>query len=252
MLRKPSRLVPCLLAALLLAACSVLSSNSDPAPGASPTSGSTSGSSSSSSSSAGGSTDKVTGSGRVKTEPRSVAGFDRIRISGIGELVIDQTGEESLTIEAEDNLLPLLVSEVEGNRLTLGLRPNTSISTTRPIVYRLNVKSLREISGEGTVQIAASGLDTAEFALNTSGTVVSVLSGSAQNQNVLMSGAGSFDGRNLFGRTAEVEVSGTAQAVVNVTQSLSIRASGTAVVRYLGDPQVNLQTSGLGKAEKAQ
>lgn len=251
MKRKRHQLGPCLLAALVFSGCAILSSDPDPEPSASPTSGPAS-SSSAASSGTGGTGSTVTGSGNVATEKRPVAGFDRISISGIGELIIDQTGEESLTIEAEDNLLPLLVSQVEGSRLTLGIRPNTSISSTRPIVYRLNVKSLREISGGGSVKISASRLETSLFTLNTSGTVASVISGSADNQNITISGTGSFDGRNLTGSTAEVDVSGTAQALVNVTQSLRGRASGTAVVRYLGDPEVDRQTSALGTVEKVQ
>jgi hypothetical protein len=242
------KLLPCLLVVLVFSACAMFSSDPIPAPSAVPTSGPAS----TPSPGAGGSGQNVTGSGNVATEQRRVAGFDRISISGIGELIIDQTGEESLTIEAEDNLLPLLVSQVEGSRLTLGIRPNTSISSTRPIVYRLNVRSLREISGEGSVQISASGLETSRLTLNTSGTVASVLSGSAENQTITMSGTGSFDGRDLTGAAAELDVSGTAQAVVNVTQSLTVRASGTAVVRYLGDPEVDRQISGLGTVERAQ
>lgn len=250
--RKRRNVLACLLAGLVLPSCTLLS-GSDPEPGTSPTSGSTSSSSSSSSTSSSGtgSGEIVTGSGNVVSEERRVSGFERVSINGIGELIIEQTGEESLTIEAEDNLLPLLVSGVEGNRLTLGIKPNSSISATRPIVYRLNVKLLREIFAEGSVQITATGLDTPQFAVNTSGTVNSVLSGSAEAQSILMSGTGSFDGRNLTGRTADLNVSGTAQALVNVSGSLSARVSGTAVVRYLGTPEVDQQVSGLGRVERA-
>lgn len=249
--RKRRNVLAYLLAGLVLPSCTLLS-GSDAEPTRSPDSGSasTSSSSSSSSSSTGGSGTNVTGSGSVKSEERRVSAFDRVSINGIGELIIEQTGAESLTIEAEDNLLPLLVSEVEGNRLTLGVRPNSSISATRPIVYRLNVKLLREITAEGSVRVAASGLDTAQFALNTSGTVNSVLRGSAGNQSILMSGTGSFDGRNLTGSTAQVDLSGTAQALLNVSKSLDARVSGTAVVRYLGSPQLEQQVSGIGRVEK--
>lgn len=194
----------------------------------------------------------MTGNGNVKTEQRGVAGFDRLSIGGIGELIVEQDGEESLTIEAEENLLPLLVSEVEDGRLTLGIRRDSSIKATKPIVYRLKVKTLRELDGSGTVSITATGLDAADFAYDSSGTVKSVFSGRAENQQVAMSGTGTFDGRNLTGLTAEVDLSGTSDALVNVTETVRARASGTATIRYLGDPQVDRQTSALGKIEKAQ
>jgi hypothetical protein len=262
-MKRPLRtFLQCLLAGLVLQACSLVS-GSDGDPEATPSSTSTTGSSSSSSasssagsssssSSSGSPSDTVTGNGIVKTEEREVAGFDRISISGIGELIVEQTGEESLTIEAEENLLPLLVSEVDGDRLTMGIRRDSSIRATKPIVYRLTVKALREVGGAGTVGITATGLDAADFAYDSSGTVKSVLSGKAERQKVTMTGTGTFDGRNLPGRSAEIDLSGTGEALVNVTETLTARASGTAAVRYLGDPQVDRQTSGLGKVEKAQ
>src|SRR5687767_3061958 len=185
--RKRRNVLACLLAGLVLPSCTLLSgSDNEPTPGATG-SGSTSSSSSSS-----GSGDNVTGSGNLKTEERAVSGFDRVSIQGIGELQIEQSGEESLTIEAEDNLLPLLVSEVEGSRLKLGIRPNSSISATKPIIYRLQVKSLNGIDGSGSVTIDAVGLDADRLEVGLSGTVKSVLAGTATAQVVTISGSGEF------------------------------------------------------------
>ncbi|HEU4867310.1 MAG TPA: head GIN domain-containing protein [Actinomycetota bacterium] len=247
--RKRRNVLACLLAGLVLPSCTLISgSDSEPTPGAT-ASGSTSSSSSSSSSSSG-SGENVTGSGNLKSEERPVSGFDRVSIQGIGDLQIEQSGEESLTIEAEDNLLPLLVSEVEGGRLKLGIRPNSSISATKPIVYRLKVKTLNGIDGSGSVTIDAVGLDADRLEVGLSGTVKSVLAGRATAQIVTISGAGGFDGRALTGRTAEVEVSGTGRAVVNVSDELRARASGASSIGYLGGPEVDQQTSGVARVEK--
>src|SRR5262249_24541080 len=54
--------------------------------------------------------DVVRGSGNVKSESRDVRDFDRVGVSGVGTLTITQGSTESLTIQAEDNLLPLLRS----------------------------------------------------------------------------------------------------------------------------------------------
>jgi hypothetical protein len=54
----------------------------------------------------------MTGSGNVITESRDVAGFNEIALGGIGTGIVTQGDEEALTIEAEDNLLPPIGSEV--------------------------------------------------------------------------------------------------------------------------------------------
>ncbi len=52
------------------------------------------------------------GSGTAKTETRPVAGFTSIELAGTGDVQVKQTGTESLTVTADDNLLPLLTTEV--------------------------------------------------------------------------------------------------------------------------------------------
>src|SRR3954452_19692731 len=67
----------------------------------------------------------VQGSGNLRTETRSVSGFTAVDLSEQGHLVIEQNGTEGLTITAEDNILPLLTSNVSGDRLVLGTKPLT-------------------------------------------------------------------------------------------------------------------------------
>src|SRR5262245_44045700 len=52
----------------------------------------------------------VDGSGTPKTETRAVKDFTAISFSGVGKVIIEQTGTESLSVTADDNILPLLES----------------------------------------------------------------------------------------------------------------------------------------------
>ena len=61
----------------------------------------------------------IEGSGDVVTETRAVSGFDRVILGGIGELTLIQGEEESLEIEAEDNILPQITTEVRDGTLTI-------------------------------------------------------------------------------------------------------------------------------------
>jgi hypothetical protein len=140
---------------------------------------------------------QVTGSGRLSTESRSVQDFSGISLSGVGRLVIEQTGQETLTITAEDNIMPFLVSEVHHGKLVLGTESNVSISPTREIVYRLTVRDLEciEISGAGAVE--ALGIDTPFLGVTLSGAASVYVEGWAERQEVVISGAGSYQAINL-------------------------------------------------------
>ncbi|HVL51042.1 MAG TPA: head GIN domain-containing protein [Actinomycetota bacterium] len=239
------RLSPVLVAGLLLSGCiSVTVGGGEETPEPSPTADPAA------TPSPGSRPTHVMGSGRVEVEQREVAGFDRVTINGAADLFIEQAGEESLSVEAEDNLLPLLISQVSDGRLALGVGPNTGITATRPIIFRLKVKSLRQLEASGTGRVNAVRLDTPELRIDTSGSVAAVFAGRAAVQEISLSGTGTFDGRDLQGERASVDASGTGEVIVNVGGSIDARVSGTATVRYLGTPQVDRRVSGLGSVER--
>ena len=74
------------------------------------------------------------GSSKMATETRMVSGFQSVSIPSSGRVTIEQSGKESLIITAEDNILPLLTVEVKDGQLTLGMKPNSNISSTKEIV----------------------------------------------------------------------------------------------------------------------
>lgn len=187
------------------------------------------------------------GNGNVVAESREVSGFDRLEVNGAAEVRVEQTGTESLSIEAEENLLPLLVSEVSGGVLTLGIRPNSSISATKPIVFRLTVRSLGEVIAGGAGTIDARSIDVPSLRYESSGTVKATFAGRAPQQEVTLSGTAGFDGRNLSGTEGTVRVSGSAEAVVNVAERLRASAGGTGEIRYAGSPEVDDEVSGVGR-----
>src|SRR5215469_3189161 len=97
----------------------------------------------------------VVGSGNVVSEKREARDFDQITLTGVGAVIVTQTGEESLTIEAEDNILPLLTSEVRDHELVLGAESGSSISPRAKIRFIVTVDHLHglRISGAGDIQL---------------------------------------------------------------------------------------------------
>ena len=67
----------------------------------------------------------MNGSGNVVTESRALGPLHDVSFSGIGHLVLEQTGSPSLTITSEDKIQPFLVSEEVDGWLTLGVAPNS-------------------------------------------------------------------------------------------------------------------------------
>jgi hypothetical protein len=209
----------------------------------------------------------VVGSGNVVSEQRDVGDFDEVVLSGVGQLYMTQTGSESLTIEAEDNIMPLLTSEVHGRRLVLGTEPGTHFSPKKPIRFTLTVKDLSavRISGAGNAEIPAlgtqslrleisgagnmtvTGLAAERVELTLSGAGSLTCAGEVRDQEARISGAGSYHGEDLASMTARVTISGTGSAYVRVSEQLDARVSGVGSIVYRGSPTVRKSVSGVGR-----
>jgi hypothetical protein len=188
----------------------------------------------------------VRGSGNVITESRPVSGFSLVELAGVGDVIITQGDTESLTVEAEDNLMPYLISHVSGGRLILDKPDNVNLENTEPIIFHITLTDLREVVISGAGTIASENVTVDSLNAIVSGTGNITLAGNADQQTIDLSGSGNYQGRELLSREAVVTIGGTGNAVVNTTDTLNATISGTGFVQYLGSPQVIENVSGVG------
>lgn len=189
------------------------------------------------------------GSGVLITEQRDVSDFDRVSFEGFGKLIIAHGSEESLTIEAEDNILPRIETRVRGGTLEISFdtdRWQDIVRPTKSITYTLTVITLDGIALSGAGSIEASGIDAERFDVELSGAGSIEISGFAEAQEINVSGAGSYDSAELQSEHIDVNISGAGNATVWATDSLDVNISGVGNVSYYGNPQVRESVSGLG------
>jgi hypothetical protein len=188
----------------------------------------------------------VNGSGIVETEERSVEGFSEIEITTTGDVFITQGDSESLTIEAEDNVLPILTSQVIGDRLVLSTRPNVIINLTEPIVYRITVIDLQAVEVFGVSTVEALDLDLDRLDVTISGNGTFNLSGTVDEQTLEISGTGTYNAGELASRTMAITINGSGNATVNVSDQLDVTINGSGNVSYFGSPNVDTDITGSG------
>ncbi|MBN1298339.1 MAG: DUF2807 domain-containing protein [Actinobacteria bacterium] len=211
------------------------------------------------------------GSGEVVTQEFEVSGFDKLSFSGMGKIIIEQTGQESLEVEAEKNIIDALNIDVSAKRLNIGLKKGfINIIPTKDIIFRLNVKDLSKIdlSGVGSIicegfeteslSIDSSGLGNIQYALNAqtleisiSGAGKIVMSGEVDVQEIEVSGVGTYDAKELVSNDCVIDISGAGRALVNVAQTLDVSMSGVGNVEYKGNPSVKQNISGIGGTVKS-
>lgn len=188
----------------------------------------------------------IRGYGKSVSEVRPVSNFQEIELTGAGNVRVTVGEKESLTLQADENLLEYLTTEVSGTRLLLGSRNCFSLSPTREVTYRVVVKDLTRValSGSGDISLLALTNEKLSIDLNGSGTVT--VSGSSGLLDGDISGSGYIDTADLKTQSATVGISGSGNATVWTTKSLSAKISGSGRVDYYGRPELSQSITGSG------
>lgn len=180
--------------------------------------------------------DRVEGSGTIETESRPVDGFHEITILTSGEVTVDVTGTESLTVTTDDNILPLVTTEVDGGTLTFGSRENTSFSPTGGVRFALTAETVDGLTIRGSGSVTIAGIDTDTFSVTLAGSGDVELTGTADTLDIDLPGSGGVDAEALTVRSADVSINGSGSAAVHTSDELDVSINGSGSVTYLGNP----------------
>ncbi len=215
----------------------------------------------------------IPGSGVIHSETRDLPQFNAVSVAFPADVVIRQGPAQSVTLQADDNLLPQLRTRVMGGVLYIDEgEPNWSrrVNPSRAVQIDLTVTGLNELdfstagsvladglesdslelSVSGAGKITLTGLNVHDLRIDSSGATTVDAAGTATDVRLGISGLGSFQGASLSAQTADVDISGAGSATLWVQQRLTAEISGTGSVGYYGSPSVHKDVSGLGSVHK--
>lgn len=192
----------------------------------------------------------IEGSGIVVTETRAVSGFTGIELDGEGELIITQGDTEALTIESDDDILPVIESTVENGTLELDVENGEFVDSFTRLVYTVTVVNLSSVSLDGAGSIRVEDLTTGALEVDLDGAGEFVISGTATSQTIDIDGASSYNGRDFATAQTTIRIDGAADVTVRVSDMLDVEIDGTGDVIFFGDPQVTQSIDGSGSVEQ--
>lgn len=206
----------------------------------------------------------VEGNGKIITENRNVSNFNSIDASGAYNIVLNEGTENKIKIEADENLIKLIKTEVKNN--ILKIYNDKPITNPKKLNIIITYKNLIAIESSGACKITGnSAIKTEHFSINLSGTtdlnlklaVVGLntissgagsisISGSADTQNVELSGVSSYNASDLITNITTIDLSGAGSAEINAIKEINGELSGVGSIYYIGQPIKNISISGLG------
>ncbi|HPH95335.1 MAG TPA: head GIN domain-containing protein [Anaerolineaceae bacterium] len=209
----------------------------------------------------------VVGSGNLSTETRALKSFDRVVLTGSGDVVLIKGDKEEVKIEADDNILPLITTEVKNGDLVIGIKPNQVVRSYKAMRFEVTYKDISalDLVGSGSIiadavasasfeaNITGSGdihltnLQTTSFESNLTGSGEITLSGKTDKLDLSLPGSGNFNGFDLETRECRVSILGSGRVQVNVSENLAASITGSGDIEYKGAPaEVDKHVTGSG------
>ena len=188
------------------------------------------------------------GSGKRITEKRQIGQFTSITTEGAFNIEVVCQKDVGLEVEGDDNVLPLVTTEVKNN--VLRLSNSKGYSVNEPITFRITVPNLEAIMANGAGKIQITGVNNDKLQISSEGAPIITASGSTKMIGIDTSGAAKIDTHNLRSTHAIVDSKGVSKVDIGVSDKLDVTVSGPSQVTYRGDPVVNKTVHGPGKVEK--
>jgi hypothetical protein len=214
--------------------------------------------------------EQVKGSGNVLSKEIKVDPFTQLKMNGVFNVLISQGEKESLTIEADDNLIDLIEVKNNGNVLTIKQKKESDIKPTKFNVY-ITVKDLEKIETNSVGDIkTTTPLNLKNFDLSSScvgditleincerfyASISSVgdlsLKGKANETSIRNSSVGNVKAIDFISENLSLENSGVGNVEVYANKEISLISSGVGNVKYKGDAIVkHIENKGVGKVKK--
>jgi hypothetical protein len=207
----------------------------------------------------------IKGSGNIVIEERALSGFDRIVVEGSMDIYIRQDNEQILELEADDNILPIISTSVRGGELRI--KSTRSYRSREEVKVYITVVDLEELKIRGSGDIYGESVlagDRLNLEISGSGNMDMEiyydrlfseifgsgnfnLYGEAIEQEVRINGSGDYRASDLLSVEADVNISGSGNSTVNVSDYLRAEIRGSGDIIYYGNPEVNSSIRGSGR-----
>lgn len=209
--------------------------------------------------------------GQTTKESRNPGNFSSIESNSSVDIVLKQGSNCSIVIEADNDIVSKVKTEVVGNKLTIGLERGTyrnikvlRATITLPRLEELQIKGSGDVSSIGTIEaqglkIGISGSGDVNLDLKSTNTTAEirgsgdiVLEGLRGNLDISIAGSGDFDAKQVQLEKMIAKVLGSGDVTLTGTAQnleLEIMGSGDADLKELKAQTCNVSLRGSGEID---
>lgn len=213
----------------------------------------------------------IKGSGNISTETRSVSNFDKISISGSFDVILIKGDEGTIKIDASDNIIESIITEVKDDVLKVRFKKGINIRTSKSIDVSISYEDIEGValSGSGSVgstskvhseslalKVSGSGnmkldVDSKQLLTAISGSGNLKLTGDTEDLSCSVSGSGNLSASDLSAKIVNAKISGSGNIKIHAINEIHAKTSGSGNIIYSGNPGIiKSNSSGSGSVKQ--
>jgi hypothetical protein len=217
-----------------------------------------------------GHSEQVEGNGNIKRQVRDVGHFSGVSMALAGKVDVRRGERDGVTVEADDNLLPLIETVVEDGTLKIRNKRGSNLRT-RNLKVIVQARALDRLALGGSGSIDADRVDGArvQFDIGGSGSInvgrieaervvaniggrgdLKANEGNARTVSISIGGSGNVDFARVRTESANLTVAGMGNSTLWVRDSLSVTIAGSGEINYYGDPKISQSVLGSGAVRR--
>lgn len=199
----------------------------------------------------------VKGNGNVQTEERIKGqSFSNIKASDGLDVFITQSTENFIKVQADENLLDIIKTEIEDDTLKIYTSEKIDKSEAKKVmVHFTNIDAIKTSSAASlfstntlkspNLSIKASSASaikittyTTHLTCKASSAATIKLEGKTQSIDAKASSASNINAQNMLAENCATDASSASSIHVNCTKRINAESSSAASIKYGGDPAI--------------
>lgn len=198
--------------------------------------------------------DVIQGSGNMFSEQRKVPDFNRIQLTGAGDITLTQGQTEVVIVEADDNLLPYIETEVRAGTLILGFTDEVSdknIHPSQPVKFDVNLIEISTLEIYGAGDVYSESLNTERLKVEVDGSSDITFDQLTLEQfDIEVNGSSDIQVEQLTAQDVDVTINGSADinlSGITYEQNINIDGSCNYFAADLNSQLGNVAIYGQGE-----
>ncbi len=202
----------------------------------------------------------IQGDNNIKKETRNTGDYDQISMLGSFDVEIVPGKEGEITVEADENLLPYILTDVKGGNLKIQFESGYSFRTKSGIKITVPVEAIETIKliGSGNISgtleeeqtqlslfLTGSGdidlrLSSEHLSSSLIGSGDIKLQGKTNHLVTSVSGSGDFEAFELLANFIKATVTGSGDMELYPIETIEAKVMGSGDIEYKGNPKKEL------------